>query len=276
MSFKEYIKEKHFDIIMYYDKFDEIVDSCLNSIKELDFFVDILKEIKMYAMTAVNEDDKKHIYEIYKKAVSSIIWYTKENKMLASNGIFGNDFSNIDNKLNSVKNILNQKISKYKLSIGTNSNISPDKYRIIRNEELRTELLKIIDETEKSLYICSPWMSVSRLYNQDKIISRMERMLNDGIELKILYGYQDNENNNVEARKYLDSKFKLFSNSYKIKHTNTHSKILISDKRKCWVGSCNLLSFGADYSNGHTRDEMMLEIIDEKLAKLYIDKEFDF
>ena len=130
--------------------------------------------------------------------------------------------------------------------------------KIIRDSQIRAWFEKAIDGAEEELDILSPWLK-SYVVNE-KFYEKIERLLENGVVVKILYGIQerskgkgvDQETKDVAA--VMEARFSKFRN-FHLEETNSHGKMLLCDNRFYIMTSYNFLSFSGDYRRAHTRGE---------------------
>lgn len=134
--------------------------------------------------------------------------------------------------------------------------------RKLSDSEIRDILGEAFLKAKKEIDIVSPWI---RSWIFDRPFSDwFEATLKKGVIIKILYGLEGD--NSVDKKSYddteknaqeLQKKFNKYclNGQLKMKHGNTHAKLLICDDLFYVIGSFNWLSFRGDYSNGKTRGE---------------------
>ena len=130
--------------------------------------------------------------------------------------------------------------------------------KIIRDRQIREWFDRALNETQEELDILSPWMR-DYVVNE-KFYKKIERLLENGVVVKILYGIKerskgkgiDSETRDVAAM--LEERFSKYRN-FHMEETNSHGKMLLCDNRFYLMTSYNFLSFAGNYSQAHTRGE---------------------
>ncbi len=130
--------------------------------------------------------------------------------------------------------------------------------KIIRDSQIRNWFDRALNETQEELDILSPWMSYSVVNN--RFYKKIERLLEAGVVVKILYGIQEwSKGNGVDQKtkdvaKDMEQRFSKYRN-FHMEETNSHGKMLLCDNRFYLMASYNFLSFAGDYRRAHTRGE---------------------
>ena len=163
--------------------------------------------------------------------------------------------------------------------------------RYLKNREIREMLLKQLDESEKHIFIISPWIN-DFVVNED-MLNRFENALKRGVVIEIGYGYipiekmkwrlkkyregmadskkSDKDVTSVEMAKELEkrfSKYEGFSIRYIV--NGSHEKFLSYDDAYVYIGSMNLLSYDGgekeNYKGLNFRFEGGILLNDKKFA----------
>jgi len=182
-----------------------------------------------------------------------------------------------------------------------NSNDKEIKY--LKNREIREMLLKQLDESQKHLFIISPW--ISDFVVNEVMLNKFESALKRGVIVEIGYGYisiekmkwrlrmyakneacattekekknvaekrkKDKDVTSVEMAKELIKRFSKYE-SFSIKYikNGSHEKFLSYDDSYVYVGSMNLLSYDGgemeNYQGFNFRFEGGILLEDEKFA----------
>lgn len=132
--------------------------------------------------------------------------------------------------------------------------------KYIMNYEIREKFKAYLDTAQDSLYIISPWMN-NYIINKD-FIKSLENLLERGVKVRIIYGISskdeikdDYRNKNTdEIANRLKEIGKPYGNLFKIKHGQTHEKLVICDRKYYINGSFNFLSYSGE-STGKFRNE---------------------
>jgi hypothetical protein len=161
--------------------------------------------------------------------------------------------------------------------------ISDDKResRPIMNCEIRKKFLEALEMSTQRLDIVSPWIS-SRIVD-DEFMARFRRLLELGVRINILYGIEEEpsgasgtsasnrkDRDRAMSTEKLAEKLRRIGSNYpvppRIKHSNTHEKLLICDDKFLVIGSFNFLSYGGKKGPGF-RHEGGLLVLDPSLMR---------
>lgn len=155
-----------------------------------------------------------------------------------------------------------------------------ERAKVFFDDRIYEELDRLMKGTKQSFHMIMPWVKDWRLNTYE---ARFGKMLQSGVDVHIKYGYlskgSDEAQNQVNERKLAESKKALetlneelgkrFGSQIQIKEDDTHIKAAVVDRRWCFVGSCNILSYHYDYhKNPDYRHEMMVLLEDEELAQV--------
>lgn len=151
-----------------------------------------------------------------------------------------------------------------------------------RDLAAREEFENAIKNSKKYVYIVSPWVAGPKKYSDqtydendwktklfNKLCDYMKDALNRGVEIRILYGYNDQYDKEVSGNKkdyqsmaaIKEYKKRLGMPGFKTYKANTHEKLIIVDDQYFLIGSYNVLSFSAPY------DEDVIDVRHEVLFK---------
>ena len=134
--------------------------------------------------------------------------------------------------------------------------------RHLQNENIKEVFLMAFEIADTELDIISPWMNFYVV--NDKLISKMEKLLERGVKIYIRYGiYEENEGYDkgrlIKSRQVADmlkERFLAYRGQFTIIEDNIHYKLVLCDEKFMLEGSYNYLSFDGDYnSNKKTRKE---------------------
>lgn len=143
---------------------------------------------------------------------------------------------------------------------------------IVHTPELRRYLMKALNEAEDRLLIISPW--IRNIVVNDKFATKLERALRRGVRVTVLYGYKEHKkggrpSNDHQAVSKLQKLNKEYEGFTLQKVLNTHSKVLVCDRKFGISSSFNFLSFRAD-PNRTYRDETGIVVrVDSLIDDLY-------
>ena len=130
--------------------------------------------------------------------------------------------------------------------------------KIIKDSQIRSWFDRALNETQEELDILSPWMA-PRVVNE-AFYKKVERLLEKGVVVKILYGIKERSRGKRIDQETLDvaavmaERFSKYRN-FHIEETNSHGKMLLCDNRFYLMTSYNFLSFSGDYKQAYTRGE---------------------
>ena len=130
--------------------------------------------------------------------------------------------------------------------------------KIIRDRQIRDWFDRALNETQKELDILSPWMR-DYVVNE-KFYKKIERLLENGVVVKILYGIKERskgkgiDSETKDVATMLEERFSKYRN-FHIEETNSHGKMLLCDNRFYLMTSYNFLSFAGNYNQAYTRGE---------------------
>lgn len=178
-----------------------------------------------------------------------------------------------DSDLGKVSRSKGEKLNQTELDI--NIKEEPEvKLEYLKNKEIKKRFNYYVDNAQTSLYITSPWINGGVV--DKNLMDRFERLLKKNVEIKIIYGMPNKNKSDADTQtekmaKKLKKRYKSYGDLFKMKHGDTHEKIVICDKKYMMLGSFNLLSF-----NGKgIRKESMLCVNDpESLGKALISFNF--
>ena len=123
-------------------------------------------------------------------------------------------------------------------------NIRNASFEIINGIEHVSEREKALENSTNSLVIASGW--VSKYVINKNFISKLQGLINNGVKIRIIYGYKDKQGNHssdkvsVELLNELQKKNK--KGDVKILFKANHSKIIVVDNKYALCGSFNWLS----------------------------------
>jgi DNA/RNA endonuclease YhcR with UshA esterase domain len=145
----------------------------------------------------------------------------------------------------------------------------------IYREDIRAKLELALSTAKGEIDIISPWLSENAI--NEKLIAMMEKALQKGVTIKIIYGYEGGilETKSQEIANRLKLIYRNYRETFKIRRINTHEKLLICDESFFMIGSYNLLSFGGRFDS-NTRDEIMLFSKESNLIRSLRKKHFNF
>jgi len=145
----------------------------------------------------------------------------------------------------------------------------------IYREDIRAKLELALSTAKGEIDIISPWLSENAI--NEKLIAMMEKALQKGVTIKIVYGYEGGalETKSRETANRLKRIYRKYGETFNIRRINTHEKLLICDESFFMIGSYNLLSFGGRFDS-NTRDEIMLFSKDSNLIQSLRKKHFNF
>ena len=131
----------------------------------------------------------------------------------------------------------------------------------LKNEQIRKMFLKSFLVAEKEIDIISPWMNFGVV--NEKFVELMEKALERGVTIKILYGLKPDSseynlsrsNRSDQVAAYLKEHFRRFEERLLIQRDNIHYKLVLCDEKFKLEGGYNYLSFMGDYENSDTRRE---------------------
>lgn len=160
------------------------------------------------------------------------------------------------------------------------------KTKWVSNQEMRQAFLDSLKDTEKCLYIISPWMNEAVV--TEEVLADMEAILDKGAEIHIIYGIETKrqlqgkrDKRNVYTEKIaaaMKERFADYGERFTVTHGSTHEKILISDRKYCISGSLNFLSYDGgekeNYAKGEFRSEGGFCCYDEEVIQHVIDIHF--
>lgn len=130
--------------------------------------------------------------------------------------------------------------------------------KIIRDRQIRDWFDRALNETREELDILSPWLK-GYVVNE-KFYRKLEKLLEAGVVVKILYGIQERsrgkgvDQETKDIAEIMASRFSRYRN-FHMEETNSHGKMLICDNRFYLMTSYNFLSFSGDYKQAYTRGE---------------------
>lgn len=129
--------------------------------------------------------------------------------------------------------------------------------QVLRNQEIQDIFIKALTFAETEIDIASPW--VNRGAVNDKVMNLLRQALQREVLVKIAYGIGgDSEERNAKSMamiSYMQEHFKSFGSLFRVKHQNSHAKLLICDTKFYIIGSYNFLSFYGNYGNETTQEE---------------------
>lgn len=131
----------------------------------------------------------------------------------------------------------------------------------LKNEQIKRMFLKAFVVAEHEIDIISPWMNFGVV--NEKFVELMEKALQRGVIIKILYGLEPDSseynlsrsNRSNQVAKYLKERFLNFPDQLFIRRDNIHYKLVLCDEKFKLEGGYNYLSFMGDYDNKSTRKE---------------------
>ena len=130
--------------------------------------------------------------------------------------------------------------------------------QIIKNRQIRDWFDKALNETQEELDILSPWLKTYVV--NEKFYKKVERLLENGVVVKILYGIQERskgmgvDQETKDVATIMAERFSKYR-TFHMEETNSHGKMLLCDNRFYIMTSYNFLSFSGDYQRAHTRGE---------------------
>lgn len=132
--------------------------------------------------------------------------------------------------------------------------------KYIMNYEIREKFKAYLDTAQESLYIISPWMNNYIINNE--FIKSLENLLKRGVKVRIIYGISNKDEikddyrnkNTDEIANRLKEIGKPYGDLFKIKHGQTHEKLVICDRKYYINGSFNFLSYSGE-TTGKFRNE---------------------
>lgn len=157
----------------------------------------------------------------------------------------------------------------------------------VSNQEMRQAFLRSLKETERCLYIISPWIN-EKTVNKD-VLDDMEALLQKGAGIHIIYGIETEkqkkgrrDERNAYTEKMANAmkdRFAEYGELFEIRHGSTHEKVLISDKKYCISGSLNFLSYdggeSTNFAKGEFRNEGGFCCYDDEVIQQVIDIHFN-
>lgn len=131
----------------------------------------------------------------------------------------------------------------------------------LKNEQIKRMFLKCFEIAEQEIDIISPWMSFQVV--DAHLLELMEKALNKGVYIKIIYGLkpygreydQKRSNGSDQVAEFLMDKFKGYGKHFVIRRDNIHYKLVLCDEKIKLEGGYNYLSFTGDYIDEDTRRE---------------------
>lgn len=150
--------------------------------------------------------------------------------------------------------------------------------KYVMDYDIRKLFLQALETAEKSLYIISPWMND---YIVDvKFKENISRLLKERVEIKILYGMEDNfkgDTKRMDKTKRIAKELMEMGRPYgeqmQVVFGDTHEKVVIWDSAQALIGSFNYLSYSADNKNDQ-RHEGCIYTNDEELIQQIVDLRF--
>ncbi len=166
---------------------------------------------------------------------------------------------NIDETITIVKQLK-------ELSCNTNN------VEFIKNRDIRLKFEEALKIAESEILIVSPWMN-EYVLNKTNVKNLLKKALEKKVKVKIVYGIGNDSNtrlgniddrnvNTIKMAQVLEREFEIYRDDFKLKKSNTHSKVLICDNKFALVTSFNLLSFSGEY-NKDSREELAAIITDK-------------
>ena len=131
----------------------------------------------------------------------------------------------------------------------------------LKNEQIKRMFLKSFVVAEYEIDIISPWMNFGVV--NEKFVELMEKALQRGVVVKILYGLEPDSseynlsrsNRSNQVAEFLKTRFLNFPGQLFIRRDNIHYKLVLCDEKFKLEGGYNYLSFMGDYDNEDTRKE---------------------
>nr|WP_246187559.1 phospholipase D-like domain-containing protein [Ornithinibacillus caprae] len=178
-----------------------------------------------------------------------------------------------------IEKIIHHVIEKFKQDRVSFANV-----RHIKDAEIRGKFIEALQTAQYELCIISPWLG-SWIFN-NQFLSNIQDACKRGVTIKILYGINDqskeNQRNNrsIKTEELANSLKKKLAKyvkqeTFKMKRTNTHFKLVICDDRFYLIGSYNFLSFEGKYDE-YTRGEGIEYSENKEMIKEYKERYFDF
>ena len=137
--------------------------------------------------------------------------------------------------------------------------ISKAPFEVIEGIDHVSERDKALNNAKKSLIIASGW--VSKFVIKKDFISKLQALVDNGVKIRIIYGYQDNRGFHASDKPSKNLLDELQKNNkegdVKILFKANHSKIIVVDDNYALVGSYNWLS-----NNKATNQERSLKTYD--------------
>lgn len=156
--------------------------------------------------------------------------------------------------------------------------------KILVNQDIRNEFIKIINEAKTEIDIISPWMN-KHVVDQI-LLDKLNRAAERGVSIKILYGIgTPNSSNNKEdksrTKRSDDCARKIYSSirnkdKIHIMKTNTHAKLILCDDDRYLITSFNTLSFDGAYIGDDQREELAELSHDKTNLQAYREHYFNF
>lgn len=251
----------------YLDKEDRVIDIRLLDQKEIKY--------SCYTLLVYYNDSKYKILACdynsrVDKSVTQVLQELYEqNKLIEF--IEENDHHNNYSKLNSILENYETEINIHNIEDGVEGikeliedikeSVKEDNsLAYIMNYEIREKFKYYLKNAQESLYIISPWMN-NYIINRE-FTESLESLLKKGVKVRIIYGISSkdeikddyrNKNTDQIANK-LKEIGKSYGDLFKIKHGQTHEKLLICDRKYYINGSFNFLSYSGE-TTGKFRNE---------------------
>jgi len=164
----------------------------------------------------------------------------------------------------------------------------PEYIPLSDRHESHPVLIKSLSEVRQQMILVCPWLN-DYVFNNYNIYREFHRLLEQGVRIKVIYGYTEDvksirysgrkvdrwtllETVGKDAWKYdalreLDKLQKQFNQLLRLKLVGTHEKFLVQDERIAMIGSHNFLTSGPS-----DKREFGIQTTDRNLIHLLIDR----
>lgn len=161
-----------------------------------------------------------------------------------------------------------------------------------RNESHRV-LKQSLREVRRQLILVCPWLNW-RVLNNYNIYRELQRLLDEGVKIELIYGYQEDINSlqnsgdrvnrwtllesvGKDAWKYdaireLTNLEQQFGQQFQLKLVGTHEKFLVQDERMAMIGSHNFLTSGPSDKREfgiQTTDRNMIQFLRDRAQSVH-------
>lgn len=224
-----------------------IIDECNNNLEQKESQINLISAI-IEKSEKISNNDKKTLRKLYNNI----------NSLKADKEKTQTEKEELKEKLDNIiaeKEKIEQEIKVYKENnIQLEEKIKEKHSEILYNKEIYDKIYTMIINSEKCIYIASPFVKEAQANNMKiKLLEALKK--NPYLNIKVLYGIKDKNDNGKyideaqlkRSKQNIKDMKKALGNKLTYKETNTHVKIIIFDDKSFILGSANVLSFTGIY-----------------------------